>query len=226
MKRQLLTSAFAGAFLAMAAIPNLAMAQSAKYAANINNVSIAPATITNCSDPDSWSTVLQTSIKTANKSDLQILGSAQIGLMTQTEVQSKGGAKDTSSAEATVKVRMLVDGVVGVANPPAVTFNSRTQTLSANLAGLNCTADLITGVVTCEDPEIIDLMLDTTSAHTFAFVAPNLSSGSHKVELQVAACTATSKQSGMASASVSMGPGTLTVEEVRATNLPEGIVIQ
>lgn len=237
MKRLLLTSVFAVAFLAMAIGVNVAMAQSAKYAADINNVSIAPATITTCGNPDAWSTVLSTNLKTANKSDLQILGSAQIGLLTQTEVASKGGTKDTSSAEATVKVRMLIDDTPsapcpasgcpdGVAYPPAVTYNSRTQTLSANLAGLNCTADLTTGVITCGDPEIINLILDTTSAHAFAFVAPNLASGNHTVKLQIAACTATSKQSGSASASVTMGPGTLTVEEVRATNLPDGITIQ
>jgi hypothetical protein len=237
MKNLFSLYAFGAVFLAGVMGAGVAHAQSAKYAADINNVSIAPASITTCGDPDEWSTVLSTNLKTANKSDLQLIGSAQIGLMTQTEVQSKGGTKDTSSAEATVKVRMLIDDTPsapcpasgcpdGVAYPPAVTYNSRTQTLSANLAGLNCTADLITGVVTCDDPEIINLILDTTSAHSFAFVAPNLSSGNHSVELQIAACKASSKQNGSADANVTMGPGTLTVEEVRATNLPDGITIQ
>jgi hypothetical protein len=237
MNKLLLTSVFAGGLVAAAVGAGPAMAQSAKYTAAIDNVSLAPVTITTCSTPDNWSTVLNTTIKTANKSDLQVIGSSQIGLFTQTQVKSKGGTTDTSSAETKVKVRVLVDGNPapvcggpncpgGVAYPSSVVFDARKQTLSANLAGLNCTADPVTGVVTCTDPEIIELILDTTSAHSFAFVAPNLASGNHPVALQVAACTATSTTTGTASASVTMGPGTLTVEQVRATNLPDGIVFQ
>jgi len=238
MRSPSLVLVLAIALLALVFSTGRALAQSAKYTAAIENVTLAPVTITNCStDPDSWSTVLNTTIKSANKHDLQIIGSAQIGLFTQTEVKSKGGATDSSTAEAKVKVRILVDDTPstpcagpscpsGVAYPPAVVFNARKQTLSANLAGLDCTADPITGVVTCEDPEIIEMILDTTSAHSFTFVAPNLLSGTHPVELQVAACTATSVNTGTASARVTLGPGTLTVEAVRATNLPDGIIFQ
>lgn len=219
-----------------------AHAQSAKFAAQVSNMELVPSVV--CSSTDvqvgacaapQWSTVLQTSIKTPNQKDLLIDGSLQSGILTNTLVASKGGARSTSTASATINVRILIDGqpatvcttncAGGVAYPPQVTYNARTQQLSAQLNGLNCTAGLTTGAVTCTDPETIGLLLDTTSANSFNFVAPNLTAGSHTVELQVNIGESASSDTIGAGANVvaEVGVGTLTVQQVQATNTPNGI---
>src|SRR5206468_5763559 len=74
----------------------------------------------------------------------------------------------------------------GTVTPSQVTFNQRTQTLSANLAGLNCTADLTTGVITCTDPEVIGLLLSTMSANGFNFLVQTPGAGVYQVQLGIA----------------------------------------
>jgi hypothetical protein len=140
-------------------------------------------------------------------------------------VKSKGGTTDTSSATANLRVRVLIDGQVGAAFPSEVVYDKRVQTLSVNLGGFNCTADLTTGAVTCEDPEVIDLLLNTMAAHHFNFVVPNLTAGDHEVKVQVNLATSTSAGAGSATAMIEVGVGSVTVEEVRATNNPDGISI-
>ena len=72
--------------------------------------------------------------------------------------------------------------------------------------------------------EEIELILDTTAAHHFNFVAANLSSGVHTIDVKAEIVSATT--SADADASAIVGPGSLTVEEVRATNSPDGIDLQ
>src|SRR5207237_4685655 len=76
------------------------------------------------------------------------------------------------------------------------------------------------GVVT---DEMINLILETMAAHHYNFVVANLSSGVHRVELQCKIGTASGAIAGTASAMAGVGRGSLTVEQVRATNLPGGI---
>lgn len=107
--------------------------------------------------------------------DLVIGLSAETNLVTSTTVASTGGNKSTAWAVGAIE--MCVETVSGdgtfVAAPGVVTFDKRKQELWAKLAGLNCTADLNTGVVSCTNPEEIGLLLDTTAAHHFNFVAQN-----------------------------------------------------
>jgi hypothetical protein len=242
-KTALLASASVVALVAgadFAASP--AMAASAKFAAEVSNFELVPTSVCSTSNTgtntcsSSWTTVLSTTIKTPNQKDLLIGGSLETGVGTETKVAAKNGNNSTSSASATIKVRVLVDGQAasicggstcpnGVAYPFEVTYNARVQNLSATLLGTDCTANLTTGVVTCSSPEIIDLLIKTTSANSFNFVAPNLTPGTHSVELQVEVAESASSDtlSAGASATAEVGVGTLTVQDVQATTLPQGI---
>ena len=225
------------------AIASFSSAHAAKFAAQISNFELVPTTVCSATDVQNndcssaaWTTVLSTTIKMPNQKDLLINGSLQSAVGTSTTVASKGGTKSTSTASATINVRVLVDGNPstacggiscpnGVAYPWQVTYNARLQQLSAQLLGLNCKTDLTTGAITCTDPETIALLIQTTSANAFNFVAPNLTAGTHTIELQVN--VGTSAQSDTvaagAQATAEVGVGTLTVEDVQATNLPSGI---
>src|SRR5262249_21707416 len=112
--------------------------------------------------------VLFGNIKTpsaANKNVL-VMATLESSILTNTVVASKGGSNSTSTASGAVivvpKVYLcpsndcsggsgaLVDitTIGGAVTPDRVTFNQRTQTLNASLAGLNCTANTGTGVIT------------------------------------------------------------------------------
>src|SRR5205809_6357436 len=98
---------------------------SSKVTAKTANVTLLPKP-TGTGD---WQTLLANTIKTANQKDLFITASLEVGLFTQTKVSSKNNVTDTSSANANVQVRVLVDG--RIVEPGAVVYGRRTQTLSA-----------------------------------------------------------------------------------------------
>ncbi len=192
---------------------------------------------------NSWDKVLGASIHVAQQKELIAGASLETGLYTQTEVKSKSGTRDTSSAGAQIEVRVLVDlnadglgsvqdengntvnGFDLIAAPGHVVFDKRVQTLSAVLGGviqscsdqnLDGTIDITTEcIVTNEE---INLILDTMGAHHFNFVIGNLPQGTHRLELQAQISTSTDFQGGSASAAALIGKGSFTVEEVRAVN--------
>jgi hypothetical protein len=196
--------------LGLASTP--ALAQSAKATAKVGNVNVLNQTTLG------WTTILSNTIKTANQKDLFIDVSLETGLYTQTEVKSRGN-KDTSSAGATIKVQVLVDGAP--AYPGEVVFDRRSQTLSATLGGIleNCTDSNGDGDIDLNDctlaPEEIELILDTMAAHSFNFIMDDLRPGEHAVEVQAMISTSSSSGAGSASANATIGNGSVTVEEVR-----------
>lgn len=189
-----------------------ALAQSAKATAKVGDVNVLNQTNLG------WTTILSNTIKTANQKDLFIDVSLETGLYTQTEVKSKGN-RDSSSAEATIRVQVLVDGVP--AYPGDVVFDRRSQTLSATLGGIleNCTDSNGDGDIDLSDctlaPEEIELILDTMGSHSFNFIMENLRPGEHAVEVQAMIGTSSSSGAGSASANATIGNGSVTVEEVR-----------
>jgi hypothetical protein len=207
-----------------------AFAASAKFTANVGTVAVvSPLLATN--DADGWTTVLSGQIHTATPKDLLIGVSLETSLLTDTLVKSSGGVKDTSTAEAGIEVKVLVDGQE--AAPGVVIFDKRKQQLSATLGGYytNCTdtnLDGITDVLTeCElAQEEIELLLDTTAAHHFNFIKADLGQGTHSVVVKSKISNNTVFANGTASASALLGKGSLSVEEVQAVNSPEGIVLQ
>ena len=197
---------------------------SSKFAAQVSSVTLVPETA-----DLAWAKVLETTIKTPNKKDLLIGASFETGLYTKTLVKSSGGTLDTSSATAGIKIKVLIDGVE--ARPGEVIYDKRAQTLSAKLGGIleTCSDTNGDGIIdiltecTFSDEEI-ELILDTMAAHHFNFVAANLGPGVHTVEVWAKIETLTSSIAGLADAKALVGKGSLTVEEVRATNSPDGIV--
>jgi hypothetical protein len=210
MKTRTIVSVLAVGFLGLASTS--ALAQSAKATAKVGDVNVLNQT------SFGWTTILSNTIKTANQKDLFIDVSLETGLYTQTKVRSNGN-KDTSSADATIKVQVLVDGVP--AYPGDVVFDQRSQTLSATLGGIleNCTDSNGDGDIDLNDctlaPEEIELILDTMAAHSFNFIMDDLGPGEHAVEVQAMISTSGSSGAGSASANATIGNGSVTVEEVR-----------
>lgn len=187
---------------------------------------VANITLIESTDDAEWTTILSNQIKTANQKDLFVDVSLECGLYTQTLVRSKGGVKDTSTAEAAIKVRVLVDSEP--AYPGVVVFSRRMQQLSATLQGI-ISGDALVLVDTDGDgipdkieineelltPEEIELILDTMSANSFNFVLNDLTPGVHVIAVQAMVSTDTEVQKGSASALATVGKGSVTVEQVR-----------
>ena len=172
-------------------------------------------------DPDNldWVMILDQTIKTANKKDLFIDASLLSALYTKTNVKSKGGVKDTSSALAVVWLKVEVDG--NPAFPGAIVYNARYQELSATLQGIiDSTDPIVIG-----DPEEIELIIATMSANSFNFIFPDLSSGMHLVEVFAKCSTAADSMEGDAKAIAVIGLGSVTVEEVRMVK-NENVIVE
>ena len=216
-------------------------AQSSKAAWRFEELIDLTANTGGTTDTD-WVDVLTTHIKTPNGKELAIGASLQCGLITDTTVKSKNGDLDSSASRGKIAVRVQItqpDGSVVYAQPAngadldtdiplnaeGVTYCDRYQKLAAKFSGLNCTADLTTGVVTCLDPEELQLILKTLNAHHFNFLHANAVPGVQKVVVQARA------QAGMllggtalgaASAEAFVGAGALSVETIRLIKDADG----
>lgn len=156
--------------------------------------------------------------------DLVIGLSFETSLFTETIVRSKGGKESKATADAKIEMKVLVDGQL--AAPGEVIFDQRQQKLWAKLGGvLDCNDDGDT-IITFDEgnltEEEIGLILDTTAAHPFNFLAYNIGFGSHTIEafarLSMDGVTVVVEDpangSANANASASLGKGTLSAWEV------------
>lgn len=170
-----------------------------------------------------WHTIMSVDQFTPNGHELQMTASLQSSILTETTVRSKLGKKDTSTADAGIYVRFLVDGnPVKIGSSDTIVFNQRVQQLSATLGGIitSCTDANADGTLLVADEcdvtdEEISLLISTTSANSFSVVAMNLASGWHRVEVQAQAKTSTTYQSGSARAEALAQIGSLIVNQVR-----------
>src|SRR5258707_9087811 len=110
-------------------------------------------------------------VKTSNSTSLFVDVSSVIGLYTSTQVKGNNtGATSSATAQAGVRVRVLLDGTV-YAFPDAagsgITFDNRVQTLTANLGNIFTSACAASPSTCALTPEQITLILDTSSAHAF-----------------------------------------------------------
>lgn len=167
-----------------------------------------------------FSTIMSKTVTTASQKELLMDLSLECGLLTRTKASSKLGITDVASAEASVMVRVLVDG--REASPGKVVFCKRTQELTATMGGIlnQCTdanADgTIDGRTECTwDSEEIQLVLNTMAANSFSFALGNLASGSHQVEVQAMLSSGSSATLGEADAKANIGKGSVSIEEVR-----------
>ena len=207
--------------LSLAAVSGYAQSQpSAKATAKVSNITLVDWTTASTTG---WQTLLENTIKTANMKDLFISASFEVGLYTDTLVKSKNMVTDTSTADAAVRVRVLLDGnVVKLVEPGEVTYGRRKQTLSATLEGaigtclvFNPTNGTVSVDESCVQPEIIQLILETMDAASFNFVAADVPQGVHTISVQAAIENSTTAQLGSATAKALVGKGAVTIESVR-----------
>ena len=172
--------------------------------------------------------LLSTTIKTPNssKTGLLIRPSLVTGLFTKSKATKAGNEE---IAVAGVKVRVLLDGKIVAPGTPVggmgaddgfVSYDKRFQKLSTNI--FNALAE-----PACEDsggnPEIceIELILSTLGAHSMDFVAGNVGGATHDIvvewKLQPTAANAAE--------AACVGPGVLTVQQVKTFSTGGGIVI-
>lgn len=178
---------------------------------------------------DGWTSILKQQLKTANQKDLFINASLQCGIVTDTTVKSMNGSSDTAEARGTIRVKVKITaptGAVTYAQPSTgrdatntvgdgIVFCDRVQTLNAKFSGLNCTVDA-SGMVTCANPEELQLILKTLNANAFNFVAPNVGTGVSTIEVLARSSASTSVTNGsLGNANAFIGAGSVAIEEVR-----------
>ena len=232
MKRNL-CAGIAGAVLLAAGALTPAFAQSSgNFAAQV----LTPACVLSSTDGSLSGGIagnlMDTTIQTPNSSQtaLLITPSLVTGLYTNVNISN---SKTLSSETAAVVVHVTLDG-----NPVApdmgngVVYDERFQQLSSNIF------NTLTNCGTALNPQEcnIDLITSTASAHSFNFVAPDVGGGNHDLQvtwsflcdngsgtLTAAACSKTFNSN---SAAACAGPGSLTVEQVKAFSQSGGISIQ
>jgi hypothetical protein len=154
------------------------------------------------------------------------------GLLTNTTVTSNGGKQSSATATGSVEVGIMIDGIFApngqylsggtYAYPGLLGFDTRSQTLTATLGQALTGCTIVSGIVQCTNltDEQIQLILDTTSAHSFQFILPNVgvapNSAPHRLDVVARVSSSTlSGGLGSALASACYGAGTLTVDAVR-----------
>lgn len=180
-------------------------------------------------------TILSSTLKVpGSKKDLLIGVSIESGVFTQTEVKGQKGESETATSSGTIDITVLIDGQPVA--PGTVRFNHREQTLSATLGGVleSCVVnvDPETGIGGFDkddclwSDEDINLILETTTANHFNFVAPNVGPGEHTIEVVAdVSAAADSDAKGSATAWAVVNIGSLSIEVVRSANTDDGITI-
>jgi len=195
----------------------------------------APVAVT----PDNFATIMTSTIKVSNSQSLFVSPSLVTGLYTQTKTKTSPGTTSTAVAEGGVFLRAIVTnnatGKVTVGEPVAsctsdilgctnvggdygVTLDTRVQQLTQSISDCVVTVVVggVTGSGTCTFDLTTDLLLKTTSAHTFNFIFPNVGVGTYTVAIQAAVnSNATLSGLGAAVGAAAYGLGSLTVESVR-----------
>jgi len=225
-------------------VTNAFAQSSGNFAAKIDTAACLVNDATGALNGGITGTLLETTIKTPNSSQtaLDIRPSMVTGLFTKTKSTADS---PTATAVAGVKVRSLLDGYIvapgitfgvlptdgsvgGAAddgnpnNDGWVYYDKRFQQLSTNL--WNAVVD-----PACDDPNteevegcFIELILSTLGAHSLDFVAPSVGGGTHKVKVE----WSLQPSAANANEAACVGPGVLTVTQVKAFSQSGGIDIQ
>jgi hypothetical protein len=215
-------------------------------------------------DPNTGYTLA--TIKVPQGKELLIGVSAEIGLVTDTSVKGKNGgtARAIADGEAYVTVFAVPrDGGDSVkAAPGKIMLSKRVQELDATLGGViqscqvPCGVDVETGAIVCDDIVIADdcvvtdeeigLLQETTAAHHFNFLLPNMNQGVYDIKavfttgagarVEVDICDAGEPCSydpdgtitASATATAVINKTMLTVQQVRAAkdSLPEVEILE
>jgi hypothetical protein len=196
---------------------------------------------------DNYVEVMGSTVKVSNSQSLFASASLVTGLYTNTLVTTKpsktSGGTNTSTATATGGVYLravLLDapngnpvmygypaaacnsavlGCFGTGADSGVILDSRVQTLSQSLSDcvVNVTVSGQAGTGTCDFTSTVQLILQTTSAHSYSFIFPSVGVGTYYLSVQAAADSSAVVNTGSGSAvgGAAYGLGSLTIESVR-----------
>jgi len=222
------------AVLAMMLLSGLAFAQSSgNFAARVATMQCVLNQTTGGISEGLTGTVLSTTIKTPNSGQtaLVIRPSLVTGLFTRTKVDS---ADADATAVAGVRVRVLIDGKIVAPGTPVggtpgaggvaadagyIWYDKRFQRLSTNifnLLGTDCDP-----AADGDQPCFIDLILSTLSAHSFDYVVGDVGVGDHTLTVE----WELEPTSSNANEAACVGPGVVTVQQVKTFSTGGGIFI-
>jgi hypothetical protein len=197
-----LLASFATVASALAETPSAKFAATWTTKAGLASVVAISDSSTDQKKVDSKTGYTLATIKVPQDKELLVGVSAEIGIVTDTSVKGKNGgtAVATAGGEAYVTVYAVPrDGGNSLeAAPGQIMLSKRVQALTATLGGViqsckvNCVQDATTGQIICEDiviaedcvvtDEQIGLLQDTTAAHHFNFVLPNMKQGVYDIK--------------------------------------------
>jgi hypothetical protein len=182
-----------------------------------------------------WITIMSSPMKLSNSQSLFVTPSLVTGLYTQTRTKTTTGTTSTAQAIGGVYLRAVLTpsdggpdivaapltacnpsvlGCVSVDGKWGVMLDTRIQTLTQSLS--DCTV-LVSGVGgTCSFTSIIDLILNTTSSHSFGFIFPNVGQGTYTIKIKASVASGASViGSGTAVGAAAFGLGSVSAESVR-----------
>ena len=184
--------------------------------------------------------VMQATVKVSNSQSLFVSPSLVTGLYTQTKTVTKTNSTSSAVAAGSVFLRAVLrdanNNIVQVAAPVAqcdpnnpaygcgsvgknfgVTIDSRLQSLTQSISQcITYATDGTTQSGTCDFTLTTDLILSTTSAHTFNFIFDNVGVGVYTVSVEAAVNASANATTGStAVGAAAFGLGSMTVESVR-----------
>ncbi len=186
--------------------------------------------------PDNFVPVMTSTMKVSNSQSIFVSPSLVTGLYTNTTTKTHTGSTSTAMAAGGVYLRAVLrdpntGAVVQVADPIAactdailgcvqdssnhygVVLDSRVQTLTQTLS--DCVVTVGTTAGSCNFDSTLQLVLDTTSAHTSNFIFPNVGTGTYTVSVEAAVNASATASGGTAIAGAAYGLGSMTAESVR-----------
>jgi len=187
---------------------------------------------------DNFAAIMTTSLHASNSQSFFVSPSLVTGLYTQTKTKGNpGNGTSTAVAAGGVYLRAVIQNTatdeIQVGYPVAmctpdilgcyadkegskgVTLDSRVQTLSQDIS--ECIVNDLSGsqIGTCTFDLTTNLILQTTSAHTFNFIFPKVGQGDYIVQIQAAVNANAAATGGTAVGAAAYGLGSVTVESVR-----------
>jgi hypothetical protein len=189
---------------------------------------------------DNFARIMKTTVKVSNSQSLFVSPTLVTGLYTNTTTKTKTGSTSTALASGGVYMRAVLydasGNVYAVGYPAAICNNeilgcyapagsgsygvvldSRVQTLSQTLS--NCIVNVGTTTGSCTFDSTIQLILQTTSAHGYNYIFPNVGVGVYTLAIEVGVdSNATVSGFGTAIGAAAYGLGSVTVESVRMVN--------
>ena len=182
-----------------------------------------------------WVTIMSSPMKLSASQSVFATPSLVTGLYTQTRTKTQTGSTSTAVAMGGVYMRAVLTpaaggpdivaaplnacsatvlGCVNVGGDWGVQLDTRIQSLTQSLSDCTVLVDGSTG--TCSFTSVIDLILNTTSAHSFSFIFPNVGQGTYTLKIQAAVASGASViGSGTAVGAAAFGLGSVTAESVR-----------